>query len=251
LSDDQIARLRRRIVEVATSAGEGHVPSALSILDILWVLYGRVMGADDRFVLSKGHGCLALYAVLEYHRGHAHSVLDRFCQPGAPLLGHPSIWWAYGIEATTGSLGHGLPMAVGMALAKRIRGEPGRVFCLVGDGELEEGSCWEAIHIAARLCLSNLVVIVDDNGTSPNRIRGQRFRSDIEAKFAAFGWFVYSADGHDHTALERVFRHGVGLEPVVVVARTVKGKGIPELERDPAAWHHRTAGLADLVREMA
>lgn len=250
MSDDHIARLRRRIVEVAVASGEGHVPSALSILDILWVLYAKVTGPSDRVILSKGHGCLALYAVLEESGWLPKDWPSVFCVPGG-LLGHPERNTALDIQATTGSLGHGFPMAVGMALAKRIKGEPGRVFCLVGDGEMEEGSCWEAAHIAAHHRISNLTLIVDNNGTSPNRINGDPYVGDLPAKFTAFGWFALTCNGHDHRALQNVTKPHHGTAPTVIIARTVKGKGIPEMEADPAAWHHRTDGLADLVREMA
>lgn len=227
--------LKRRIVEVAYRAQEGHVPSALSILDIVWTLYSKTMGPNDKFVLGKAHGCLALYAILERRPGWS-GLLNDFCQPPKGLRGHPERDLELGVEATTGSLGHALPIACGTALAKKIKKEEGRVFCLVGDGELEEGSCWESLHIASRLNLSNLIVIVDCNGTSPNRIDTHGSLSD---KFLAFGWFVMRCNGHDTTILERMLEPCGGNAPCVLIADTVKGKGILEMESDPQAWHHR------------
>ncbi len=150
-----IDKLRRRIIDVAYRDGMGHIPSALSILEIVWDLYDKVMTKDDQFILSKGHGCMALYAVLE-----AKGLMTW----NEKLWGHPKRGGA--ILASTGSLGHGLPMAVGLAMAKKIKGEKGRVFCLIGDGECNEGTTWESSLLMQRFGLDNLKVIVDDNGTS-------------------------------------------------------------------------------------
>lgn len=150
-----VSDLRKRILEVAYRDGMGHIPSALSILDIVWNLYDRVMTPDDQFILSKGHGCMALYAVLE-----AKGLFDW----SVKAQGHPKRGGA--ILASTGSLGHGLPMAIGLAMAKKIKGEAGRVFCLIGDGECNEGTTWECGLMIQRFELDNLKVIVDDNGTS-------------------------------------------------------------------------------------
>jgi len=239
--------LRRRIVEVAANAGEGHIPSALSILDIVHVLHWKAMAFNERgderplgdhFILSKGHGSLALYAVLEEL-----SVLnlDDYCQPGG-LLGHPERNVAAGIEATTGSLGHGFPMAVGLAYGLRLQKSDARVFCLVGDQELNEGSCWEAIMLAARFALSNLVLIVDDNGSATRSTP----MIDLTNKFAAFDWAVFRCDGHDHRAIAQALDPVPYLSPLVVVAKTVKGKGIARMEQDPNAWHHRTPNPVEL-----
>jgi len=150
-----LKKLRNRILEVALRDGMGHIPSALSILGIVWELYDKIMTKDDQFILSKGHGCMALYAVLE-EKG----LLDW----STKLWGHPKRGGA--ILASTGSLGHGLPMAVGLALAKKIKGEVGKVYCLIGDGECNEGTTWESYNLMKYLRLDNLKVIVDDNGTS-------------------------------------------------------------------------------------
>ena len=166
-----IEKLRKRILEVAYRDQMGHIPSALSILDIIYTLYNSVMTKDDQFILSKGHGVMALYAVLE-EKG--------LMTWNDKLMGHPKRGGA--ILASTGSLGHGLPMAVGLALAKKIKGEAGRVFCLIGDGECNEGTTWESAMVAAHHKLDNLVVIVDQNHSSDRALDTK----DLKKKFVAF-----------------------------------------------------------------
>lgn len=241
-------KLIKRILEVAVTAGEGHVPSALSILDIVQAVY-EVKNSLDRFVLSKGHGCLALYAVLEQRGLIPPGALDTFCQPGSKLLGHPELNPEWGIECTTGSLGHGLPIALGMALAKRIKGEPGRVFCLVGDGELSEGSCWEALLIASQLKLANLVLIIDNNCSSPNEIDGDSATS-LYCKLVTFGWFTFSALGRGSIESGLSWT-GNEQQPTALIVQTTKGQGIPEMEAEPAKWHHRRITAEDVKRWYA
>lgn len=249
MSDDVLRGLRKRIIEVAASAGEGHVPSSLSVLEILWTLYDQVMGPNDQFVLSKGHASLALYAVLEA-KGKIPADWDgHFCRQGSPLMGHPERAPELGIEATTGSLGHGLPIAAGMALAKKIKSEPGRVFCVVGDGELNEGSCFEAALCAARHRLANLTVLVDANASDVNEIDGERFTADIPSKFRAFGWRTCRSNGHDCRMIQRMAEFSGGNEPLCIVADTQKGRGVPAMEADPQQWHHRVP-TREQAREM-
>lgn len=213
-----IDKLRKRILEVAYRDGMGHIPSALSILDIVWVLYDKVMTKDDQFILSKGHGCMALYAVLE-EKG----LLDW----SSKLWGHPKRGGA--ILASTGSLGHGLPMAVGLAMAKKIKGETGRVFVLVGDGECNEGSVWESTMIAAHHKLDNLVIIVDQNHSSDRALDNK----NLEEKFRAFGLASFTACGHKDVDL--LYRLGGGY---VFVANTKKGNGVPFMENN-WEWHNK------------
>lgn len=259
---DTLRRLRRTILETSARAGEGHIPSAFSILEIVWTLYDRVMEdafspikrlpgkkrlveTYDKFVLSKGHGCLALYTVLAEKGLFDERELALFCQPGALLQGHPSRDIP-GVECSTGSLGHGLPMAVGMAYALQLVGNPARVFCLVGDTECEEGTIWESAHLAARFGLSNLTVIVDNNGTSPNGIDGEPFVTSLEAKYRAFGWATWEIDGHDCDQIERACKaESDSGQPTAIIARTVKGHGCPPLENNPA-WHRRSPSAEEL-----
>jgi len=229
-----IPRLRRRIVEMAHRAREGHVPSALSILDILYVLYTDIMGPDDQFVLSKGHGCLALYVMLADRGVIPAEWLDHFCEPGAALQGHPENSTP-GVAFSTGSLGHGICGAVGLAYAKKVKGGSGRVFCLIGDGEAQEGSVWEALRVIDELGLDNLSVIVDMN--EPERAKHARRLA------AFFPGSVWDSDGHDHATLRQAFAGSMRL----YLLKTVKGKGVPEMEADPRAWHHRSLGLGEIL----
>ncbi len=200
--------LIKRILEIAYRDGMGHIPSALSILDIVWCLYDKVMTKDDQFILSKGHGCMALYAVLE-----AKGLLDW----SKPLQGHPKRGGS--ILASTGSLGHGLPMAVGLAKAKKIKGEAGRVFCLIGDGECNEGTTWESAMIAAHHKLDNLMVFIDYNHSDDRALKV----GDLGKKFEAFDWYAPMINGHEHSMIELL---GMTIppeeRPVVVVCNTVK-----------------------------
>ncbi len=224
-----IKKLRNRILEVALRDEMGHIPSALSILDIVWTLYDKVMTKDDQFILSKGHGVMALYAVLE-EKG----LLDW----SHKLMGHPKRGGP--ILASTGSLGHGLPMAIGLAKAKKIKGEPGRVFCLIGDGECNEGTVWESAMLASHHRLDNLVVIVDQNRSSDRALDNR----DLSRKFESFGFHPRSCTGHDEREII------VGLdsvqcdnEPLVLVCNTTKGNGVYLLQSPE--WHNKKLTLVD------
>jgi transketolase len=189
------------------SGDEKHDPSSLSTLDVLWVLYDRILENDDRFLLSKGHGPMAYYAVLAAKGYFPEEWLDDFGSFDSPLGHHPDSARVPGVEIASGSLGHGLPIAVGAALGGR------RVYCLVGDGELDEGSNWEAIHYAGRVGLERLTVAVVDNSTATHGWPG-----GIEARFLLEGWTAERVDGRDHDALERAFRAGGAGRPHAVVA---------------------------------
>ena len=189
------------------SGDEKHDPSSLSTLDVLWVLYDRVLEDDDRFLLSKGHGPMAYYAVLAAKGYFPEVWLDDFGSFDSPLGHHPDRARVPGVEIASGSLGHGLPIAVGAALGGR------RVYCLVGDGELDEGSNWEAIQYAGRVGLERLTVVVVDNSTATHGWPG-----GIEARFLLEGWTAERVDGRDHDALERAFRAGGASRPHAVVA---------------------------------
>ena len=246
-----LRRLRSIIIKTAASAQEGHIPSALSVLEILWVLYDRVMSVTpdtitsevrDRFVLSKGHASLGLYAVLAEKGFFSMETLNNFGKFGSMLGGHPDSTRIPGVEASTGSLGHGLPMAVGMALGLRIRGLPPQVYCLIGDGESNEGSIWEAALLAAHHSLANLLCIVDHNHSTDRAL----LMDNIGAKFAAFGWAVREVNGHDHAALYNALTWRTD-KPVCIIANTVKGHGCKAMENQPA-WHHKSPTLDEASR---
>ena len=222
--------LRRRIVEMITKAGEGHIPSAFSIVDIIEVLYGRVLGPEDRFILSKGHGCAALYAVLERNGVLAQEHLDSYGTSEGILGGHPDRTKAP-VECSTGSLGHGLPMAVGLALGLRIQKKSGRVFVLVGDGETHEGTTWESARVAPHLGLA-VTVIVDNNRSAEQLIAN----SNLTKQFWSFGWRVAEIDGHDGSGIDSALNYRPG--PLAIIANTTKGKGVSFLEGH-GKWHHR------------
>ncbi len=228
-------------------SNDGHIPSAYSIVDILEVLYRAVLKFDarnpewperDYFILSKGHGCVALYTVLHRHGFLTDEDIKLFCRSGGILGEHPDRTKVPGAEASTGSLGHGFPFSVGIALGHRLRGMHNRVFVLVGDGECHEGTIWEAANVANNLQLGNLCVVVDWNGSAAQLMP----RDDLPAKWRAFGWNVTEIDGHSTPAIEAAFR-GLQMQPEgqpnVIIAHTLKGKGVPMLEGH-GPWHHRT-----------
>ncbi len=218
---NMIRKLRNRILEVAYRDEMGHIPSALSILDIIWCLYDKVMTKDDQFILSKGHGVMALYAVLE-EKG----LFDW----STKAMGHPKRGGA--IIASTGSLGHGLPIAIGLAKAKKIKGEPGRVFCLIGDGECNEGTTWESAMLAAHHKLDNLVVIVDQNHSSDRALDNR----DLHMKFSSFGlWGATIFDGHDEISLKAML-NPISL-PAAIVCNTMKANGVPFMQEN--SWHNK------------
>jgi transketolase len=234
--------LRRTIISTATNAGEGHIPSALSILDIIWVLYDRVMKIDssspedgdrDRFILSKGHGSLALYAVLAEKGFFPVDELKTFAKYGSRLGGHPDCNKVPGVEASTGSLGHGFPLGVGIALGMRLSKNRRHVYVLVGDAECNEGSIWEAALLAAHHKLSNITCIVDYNHSSDRSLA----LGNLEAKFTSFGWSASSVNGHDHNALYKALTRTANDQPTAIVAETIKGFGCTQMENNPA-WHH-------------
>jgi transketolase len=240
---------RRTILEIIKTANAGHTGGSLSCIDILNVLYNRIMDITpenfdqverDHYIHSKGHSVEALYTVLADQGFFPAEKLQTMERYGSPLIGHPTRD-VPGIEHNTGSLGHGLSFAVGFALAAKKAGRKDRVFVLMGDGELTEGSVWEAAMSAANFQLDNLVAIVDRNGlqiTGPTE-RVMRLEP-LEDKFRAFGFEVCSVDGHDPTAMTALFERlpfQAG-RPNLVIAHTVKGKGISFMENQ-VGWHHR------------
>ena len=243
--------LRRLTVDALIGGERGHIGSTMSLIEILRVLYDSVLSyradepdwpARDRCVLSKGHGCLALYAVLADKGFFETAALIDFCRHHSFLGGHPERGKVPGVEASTGALGHGLSLGVGMALAQRMRGRAARVFVIMGDGEINEGSVWEAAMSAAKHRLDNLVAIVDYNkiqSAGPTAVIQEL--EPLADKWRAFGFETVEVNGHDVTALEEVLGalpRATG-KPTAVICHTVKGKGIPFAEHDPS-WHHKS-----------
>ena len=238
--------LRRKIVDMVVTGGDGHIPSAFSIIDIVTLLYKKILKFDaknpewldrDYFILSKGHGCLALYVNLHRHGFITDDDIAMFCKSGGILGEHPDRTKVPGAEASTGSLGHGLGFAVGIAIGLKIQNLNNKVFVLVGDGECQEGTVWESANVACNRKLGNLCVIVDWNQSGMQLMPFD----DMPKKWAAFGWNVYLVDGHsDDDILEVLNKIEFTTDgiPSVIVANTIKGKGVPMLEGH-GIWHHR------------
>lgn len=259
--DGRSKYLRSLVIDALEGGGRGHVGSSLSLVEILRVLYDDILRIDpkraddpkrDRCILSKGHGCLTLYAVLADKGFFPLDELKQQCRPGAKLGGHPERGHVPGIEASTGSLGHGLSIGIGMALAARMQRRASRVFVIMGDGELDEGSVWEAALGAAKHGLDNLVAIVDYN-----KIQSAGFVKDIlnleplADKWRAFGFAVREVDGHDVNALKATFQAAPFEpgKPNLVICHTVKGKGFDFAEDNPT-WHHKAKVLPEDVVQM-
>ncbi|UYN97251.1 MAG: transketolase [Enhydrobacter sp.] len=232
--------------------GTSHIASVFSMADLLAVLYAQVLRIDpawpawpdrDRFVLSKGHAGAGVYAALAERGFFDVSMLDQHGQDGSALSGHVSHKGVPGVELSTGSLGHGLPVSTGMALAAQRAGKRHRVFCLMSDGECDEGSNWEAILFAAHHRLANLVAIVDYNKLQS--LAPVKETLDLEPfvdKWRSFNWAVREVDGHDHAAIQRHLE-SLPVEadrPSCLIAHTVKGKGVSFME-NTVLWHYRTA----------
>lgn len=245
-------RIRIHSLQMTSSGGSSHIGSALSIADILAVLYGRTMNTDparpewagrDRFILSKGHAGAALYATLAEMGFFPAERLASHYQDGSDLCGHVSHKGLPGVEVSTGSLGHGLPIAAGMAYGAKIDGRTHRVYALLSDGECDEGSNWEAILFAAHHNLDNLIAIVDYNKLqSLDSVAETLELEPFADKWNAFGWQVVESDGHDHGELIDGLSTLTASEgrPGVLIAHTTKGKGVPFME-GKVLWHYRSA----------
>ncbi|GAB4282751.1 MAG: transketolase [Coriobacteriia bacterium] len=258
------ARMRLDIVEMIAEAGSGHPGGSLSAADIVAALYfGGVLRYDpsrpdmperDRFVLSKGHAAPVLYAALAEAGYFGRDHLTTLRKLGSILQGHPDSKKTPGVEVSTGSLGQGLSISVGLALGLALDDSTSRVFCLLGDGELQEGQVWEAAMSAAHHGAGNLIAIVDHNGLQIDGACSEVMcLGDVEAKFRAFGWRVLGCDGHDVPALLGAFaaaRESDGAVPTVIVCRTVKGRGVSFME-DEAGWHGKAPDAAETAQAVA
>ncbi len=242
------SEIRRCIVETIARPRMGHIGGDLSVTDILVTLFFGVMRyradapdwADrDRFILSKGHCSAALYSVLARAGYFPPGLLAEFMAPLSPLNGHPNRRKVPGVEANTGPLGHGLPIAVGCAVASRIARADWRSYVVLGDGELQEGSNWEAAMYAGHRGLDSLTAIVDRNRLQQGaRTEETNALEPLADKWRAFGWEVHEVDGHDHAALLDAIEAPRRGKPRFIVARTLKGKGVSFIE-DRVEWHHK------------
>jgi transketolase len=249
---EDVKKIRLDILRMVNVSNEGHLPSSFSIVELLYAIYAN-MKKEDAFFLSKGHASAAFFATLAHFNIIDHEMLFAYCAYESKLGGHPHRT-VPGVMNSSGSLGHGFPMAVGYALSKKIKKEPGQVFCIIGDGESNEGTIWEAAMYGEQLHLDNLVCIVDRNNSQGRA----KVSINLKEKFDQFGWRTDEVDGHDVGAVTKaIFAStaapvavsstggGQSIKPLCVIANTKKGKGIKELEENFVAWHHKAPQLAE------
>ncbi len=249
---------RREIIGMTSTAKASHVASALSVIDVLSVLYTGAANISpenkssinrDIVILSKGHAASALYSVLALQGFFPDEWLNKYCENDSLLGGHVTFKGVPGVELSTGSLGHGLPYGLGIAMARKITGIQGRVFVIMSDGECDEGTTWESAMIANHHNLDNLVVIVDRN-----RIQSLTFTEDtlklepFADKWKAFGWETRTIDGHDHVAIARAVTKSN--EPICVIAETTKGKGVDFMENS-VLWHYKSPSEIDVKNALS
>lgn len=241
--------IRREVLTMVYNSKSAHLGCSFSIIDILLSLYFKVLHINpkkpsletrDRFLLSKGHAAAALYAVLAKRGFFPKSCLSTYLKDGSKLAGHVTLGSLPGIEATFGSLGHGLSIGIGMALALKHKNLSSRVYVLIGDGECQEGSIWEGINFAGHHKINNLVCILDNNklqimGNGTDILNSLPF----EGKFKSFGWNVKSVDGHNMSTLSKVLQPQTLNKPLAIIANTIKGKGISFME-NKVEWHGKS-----------
>jgi len=260
--DKRSKELRKLVLSAFKSDRRGHIGPTFSLIEILRVLFDsflkfnpeKPMWKDrDRLILSKGHGCLALYAILADYGFFDKSELEKFCKYDSILGGHPEYGKVPGIEASTGALGHGLAIGVGIALAAKINKKAYRTVVITGDGELNEGSVWESAMSASMHKLSNLIVVVDKNNLqSYGLTRDVIDMGSLKSKWEAFGFEVFEIDGHDIQALEKILSNlpHTGSKPITIICNTIKGKGFDFAEGN-ANWHHKSYMDDELLNKMS
>lgn len=251
--------IRRNIVQMVHDASSGHPGGSLSAVEVVTYLYFKEMNIEspsdesrDRFILSKGHAAPLLYAVLAEKGFIEKDSLKTLRRINSNLQGHPCMNKVKGVEVSTGSLGQGLSIGNGVAMGLRMQNKSNRVFVLLGDGEIQEGMVWEAAMFAGHNKLSNITAILDHNGL---QIDGKNEEvitvNPIDKKFEAFGWYVIKTDGHDFEAIEKAFneRKEIKDKPVLIIAETVKGKGVSFMENNPG-WHGKAPNDEELSIAM-
>jgi transketolase len=251
---------RRRILDISQQVTALHVAPAFSCTEITDLLYNGLMrrGPDgeyrDVFLMSKGHGCMIQYVILEEQGVLSREDLDNYCKPNGRLGAHPD-YETPGVNASTGSLGHGMGIATGQALAEKLKGTDALIYCVASDGEFQEGSTWEAMMMAANLKLDNLIALMDFNdfGGLERMSDGHQAFYPIVAKAEAFGWEAVEVEGHDGAAMFEAVMSRRGGKPMLVVCRTTKGKGVSYMENVPI-WHYRSPSAEEYkqaLRELA
>ena len=261
---EQIAKdIRKNIYRIAHFAGGGHMGASFSMADIISVLYfDGVLKYDvsnpewserDKFILSKGHACYALYAALAKAGYFSEEELRHVGQPGSKFGGHPKMHDIPGVEASTGALGHGLSFAIGIAYANKVDGKNNHVYVVLGDGECQEGSIWEGALSAPTLVLDNLTVVIDHNKLQAmDDLENIVHMKPFAEKWEAFGWHVLEIDGHNYAEIKEALLTRKAGKPVLIVANTIKGKGVSFMENVPI-WHFRMPNeqeLSILMKEL-
>lgn len=247
-------------VEMCARARAAHIGSSLSVVDILSTLYSGAANVDpetlkdpnrDCVIVSKGHAAAGVYAVLAHAGFFPLEWLDSYCADGGLLGGHVTSGYIPGVEFSTGSLGHGLPVGAGVALGRRRSGLPGRVFVVISDGECDEGTTWEAALLASHHSLSNLTVLIDRNGIQSLDATEETLRLEpLGAKWSTFGWHVSEVDGHDHAAMgEALLQTAHQTQPTLIICRTLKGKGVSFMENS-VTWHYRSPAEDSLAAAL-
>ena len=251
LIKNEIKQVRRLVIETALNGGRGHIASALSMVDIIYYIYKKfnISKANykkidrDIFILSKGHGCLALYSTLFYFNFFKKNELLNFCKYKSNIGGHPELNHLPGIEASTGALGHGLPISVGHAFGAKLKKINNFTIALLGDGELNEGSNWEALLSASKNKLSNLIVCIDNNGyQSFGKINEVMPLVSLKSKFKAFGSTVYECNGNNYIEIDNIFKKIKNTSRdnfSTIIFKTIKGKGLLSIEKNNN-WHHKS-----------
>ncbi|MBW0161203.1 MAG: transketolase [Sediminibacterium sp. Gen4] len=258
-SADLAQKIRQHIVRMVHNSGGSHLASALSIVDIVSVLYNEVLKFDsgnhqwserDRFILSKGHGCTPIYAALAESGFFPVTDLDTYGKNSSILMNHIS-HKVSGVEFSTGALGHGLPFGVGKAKAAKMSKQSWNTYVVLSDGELDEGSNWEAFMFAAHHKLDNLTAIIDYNKLqSLDTVENTLNLEPLYSKLKSFGWAVYEVDGHDHGQLAKTLPLLNEGKPKVIIAHTTKGKGVSFMEHK-VEWHYKTPNVNELADALA
>ena len=252
-----LAKMRREILEIGFSAKEGHIPSALSILEIIYTIYGSSIlkkhflsskNINDKFILSKGHASLGLYAVLSELRLIKKKDFISFCKFNSICGGHPDKTKNVNFEVSTGSLGHGLPVAVGLALSykKKYGNMAPKVFCLIGDGEANEGTTWESLLVARSRSLNNLICIIDFNKSNERALPLR----DLKILLKGFSLNIKEISGHSIKEIHSSLTNLSDVLPNIIIANTIKGKGIKVMENNHA-WHHKTPSREELDKMLS
>jgi transketolase len=259
LIGDQARWARRAIVRTIDAAGQGHIGGDLSVIDAMTTIYYGVLRHDpanpakadrDRFILSKGHCAAALYSTLASCGYFNEAELPTFMQPNSALNGHPNRNKVPGVETNTGPLGHGLPVAVGTAIGAKLAKTGARTFVIMGDGEMQEGSNWEALMSAAHHKLDNLTAIVDRNRLQQGaRTEDTAGLDPLDEKLESFGFEVRVIDGHDYGQLWDALQPSTTGKPVAIVANTIKGKGVSFIE-DRVEWHHKVPNAEQVAQAL-